>query len=174
MLNKITFLLQGISSVFILNNLERRKDKLKTQLVWIGAQKEPQITARTWRWVDGKLDSKIFTSWANYSHRQWDRLSVGIGPKERRWATRGEIWLTRFVVRQLSNNYRTITRHRVLFRKGDCAKKFVFRISSKELERFVLRRWANRVSCNHQNKLWSQVGSLYMYIRTAIKLSSDK
>jgi len=46
---------QGISSIFILNNLERRKDKLKTQLVWIGAQREPQATARTWRWVDGKL-----------------------------------------------------------------------------------------------------------------------
>lgn len=45
---------QGVSSVYILNNLERRKDKLKTQLVWIGAQKEPLITARTWRWVDGE------------------------------------------------------------------------------------------------------------------------
>lgn len=45
---------QGAASVYILNNLERRKDKLKTQLVWIGAQKEPLITARTWRWVDGE------------------------------------------------------------------------------------------------------------------------
>lgn len=46
--------IQGAASVYILNNLERRKDKLKTQLVWIGAQKEPLITARTWRWVDGE------------------------------------------------------------------------------------------------------------------------
>ncbi|XP_015517072.1 sushi, von Willebrand factor type A, EGF and pentraxin domain-containing protein 1 isoform X1 [Neodiprion lecontei] len=45
----------GASSNFILNNLERRKNKLKTQLVWIGAEKEPQIAARTWRWVDGEV-----------------------------------------------------------------------------------------------------------------------
>ena len=45
---------QGAAPVYILNNLERRKDKLKTQLVWIGAQKEPLVTARTWRWVDGE------------------------------------------------------------------------------------------------------------------------
>ena len=47
--------MQGISSTFILNNLERRKSKLKTQLVWIGAQKEPLITVRTWKWVDGEF-----------------------------------------------------------------------------------------------------------------------
>lgn len=28
---------------------------MKTQLVWIGAQKEPGITARTWKWVNGNL-----------------------------------------------------------------------------------------------------------------------
>ncbi|XP_029668396.1 sushi, von Willebrand factor type A, EGF and pentraxin domain-containing protein 1 [Formica exsecta] len=64
---------QGVSSIFILNNLERRKDKLKTQLVWIGAQKEPQITARTWRWVDGEIVQK--PSWGkdqpnNYNGEQ--------------------------------------------------------------------------------------------------------
>ncbi|GAB1862793.1 Sushi, von Willebrand factor type A, EGF and pentraxin domain-containing protein 1 [Camponotus japonicus] len=64
---------QGASSIFILNNLERRKDKLKTQLVWIGAQKEPQITARTWRWVDGEIVQK--PSWGkdqpnNYNGEQ--------------------------------------------------------------------------------------------------------
>ncbi|XP_008215827.1 sushi, von Willebrand factor type A, EGF and pentraxin domain-containing protein 1 [Nasonia vitripennis] len=49
---------KGISSTFILNNLERRKGKLKTQLVWIGAQKEPLITVRTWKWVDGEVIQK--------------------------------------------------------------------------------------------------------------------
>ncbi|XP_029047436.1 E-selectin isoform X3 [Osmia bicornis bicornis] len=64
---------KGASSVYILNNLERRKDKLKTQLVWIGAQKEPLITARTWRWVDGEIVQK--PSWGkdqpnNYNGEQ--------------------------------------------------------------------------------------------------------
>ncbi|KAF7988440.1 hypothetical protein HCN44_001013 [Aphidius gifuensis] len=64
---------KGISSTFILNNLERRKDKLKTQLVWVGAQKEPSITARTWRWVDGEVVLK--PSWGkdqpnNYNGEQ--------------------------------------------------------------------------------------------------------
>ncbi|XP_057333972.1 sushi, von Willebrand factor type A, EGF and pentraxin domain-containing protein 1 isoform X2 [Microplitis mediator] len=64
---------KGISSTFILNNLEKRKHKLKTQLVWIGAQKEPSITARTWRWVDGEIVQK--PSWGkdqpnNYNGEQ--------------------------------------------------------------------------------------------------------
>ncbi|CAD1479335.1 unnamed protein product, partial [Heterotrigona itama] len=64
---------QGAASVYILNNLERRKNKLKTQLVWIGAQKEPLITARTWRWVDGEIVQK--PSWGkdqpnNYNGEQ--------------------------------------------------------------------------------------------------------
>ncbi|XP_044588526.1 sushi, von Willebrand factor type A, EGF and pentraxin domain-containing protein 1 isoform X2 [Cotesia glomerata] len=64
---------KGVSSTFILNNLEKRKDKLKTQLVWIGAQKEPSITARTWRWVDGEIVQK--PSWGkdqpnNYNGEQ--------------------------------------------------------------------------------------------------------
>ncbi|KAJ8682121.1 hypothetical protein QAD02_017913 [Eretmocerus hayati] len=49
---------QGVATTFILNNLERRKSKLKTQLVWIGAQKEPLITVRTWKWVDGEVIQK--------------------------------------------------------------------------------------------------------------------
>ncbi|XP_063986412.1 sushi, von Willebrand factor type A, EGF and pentraxin domain-containing protein 1 [Diachasmimorpha longicaudata] len=64
---------KGIASTFILTNLERRKDKLKTQLVWIGAQKEASITARTWRWVDGETVHK--PSWGkdqpnNYNGEQ--------------------------------------------------------------------------------------------------------
>lgn len=49
--------LSPASTSFILAELERRKLQLKTQLVWIGAQKEPGVTSRTWRWVNGK---KIF------------------------------------------------------------------------------------------------------------------
>ncbi|XP_018565850.1 sushi, von Willebrand factor type A, EGF and pentraxin domain-containing protein 1 [Anoplophora glabripennis] len=40
---------------FIYAELERRKPNLKTQLVWIGAQKEPGLTSRTWKWVNGDL-----------------------------------------------------------------------------------------------------------------------
>lgn len=39
---------------FLYAELERRKPTLKTQLVWIGAQKEPGLTSRTWKWVNGK------------------------------------------------------------------------------------------------------------------------
>jgi len=45
---------KGATSHFLLNELERRKPKVKTHLVWIGAQKEPGVTSRTWRWVDGE------------------------------------------------------------------------------------------------------------------------
>lgn len=45
---------RGPASDYILTELERRKAELKTQLVWIGAQKEPGITSRTWKWVNGK------------------------------------------------------------------------------------------------------------------------
>jgi hypothetical protein len=46
--------LQGATSSFLLAELERRKPNLKTQLVWIGAQREPGFTSRTWRWVNGE------------------------------------------------------------------------------------------------------------------------
>ncbi|KAG7211173.1 hypothetical protein KM043_010494 [Ampulex compressa] len=64
---------KGISSTFILNNLDRRKERLKTQLVWIGAEKEPLITVRTWRWVNGEIVQK--PSWGkdqpnNYNGEQ--------------------------------------------------------------------------------------------------------
>lgn len=47
----------GSTSKFLITELERRKPQLKTQLVWIGAQKEPGITARTWKWVNGNVVS---------------------------------------------------------------------------------------------------------------------
>lgn len=47
--------LKGATSSFLLAELERRKPSLKTQLVWIGAQREPGFTSRTWRWVDGRV-----------------------------------------------------------------------------------------------------------------------
>lgn len=39
---------------FLISELERRKSNLTTQLVWIGAQKEPGVISRIWKWVDGK------------------------------------------------------------------------------------------------------------------------
>lgn len=44
---------RGATQDYILAELDRRKADLKTQLVWVGAQKEPGITARTWKWVNG-------------------------------------------------------------------------------------------------------------------------
>ncbi|KAM7347402.1 CUB and Sushi multiple domains furrowed [Cochliomyia hominivorax] len=46
---------RGAANDYILAELERRKSELKTQLVWIGAQKEPGITSRTWKWVNGEI-----------------------------------------------------------------------------------------------------------------------
>lgn len=51
---------KGVTTSFILAELERRKEKLKTQLVWIGAQKEPGVVVKTWKWVDGKCFYKFF------------------------------------------------------------------------------------------------------------------
>lgn len=44
---------RGATQDYIHAELDRRKSDLKTQLVWVGAQKEPGITARTWKWVNG-------------------------------------------------------------------------------------------------------------------------
>lgn len=46
---------RGPTQDYILSELDRRKPDLRTQLVWIGAQKEPGITSRTWKWVNGML-----------------------------------------------------------------------------------------------------------------------
>lgn len=51
---------RGATSQYILSELERRKSELKPQLVWIGAQKEPGITSRTWKWVNG-MNLYIYT-----------------------------------------------------------------------------------------------------------------
>lgn len=44
-----------LQMTFIQGELERWKTKLKTQLVWIGANKDPGLISRTWKWVNGKL-----------------------------------------------------------------------------------------------------------------------
>lgn len=48
---------RGPSQDYVLSELDRRKGELRTQLVWIGAQKEPGYTSRVWKWVNGKLIS---------------------------------------------------------------------------------------------------------------------
>lgn len=65
--------LMGVHNTFLLAELERRKSSLKTQLVWIGAQKEPGFTSRTWKWVNGDVIGK--PSWGkdqpnNYNGEQ--------------------------------------------------------------------------------------------------------
>lgn len=50
--------IRGATNDYIISELERRKTDLRTQLVWIGAQKEPGITARTWKWVNGKASTR--------------------------------------------------------------------------------------------------------------------
>lgn len=45
---------RGATQDYIFAELDRRKSDLKTQLVWIGAQKEPGITSRIWKWVNGE------------------------------------------------------------------------------------------------------------------------
>ncbi|XP_058127402.1 sushi, von Willebrand factor type A, EGF and pentraxin domain-containing protein 1 [Anopheles ziemanni] len=64
---------RGITTDYIISELERRKTDLRTQLVWIGAQKEPGITSRTWKWVNG--DTVIKPTWGkdqpnNYNGEQ--------------------------------------------------------------------------------------------------------
>lgn len=40
---------------FIASELERRKEALKSKLVWLGAQRDQGLRARTWHFVDGKF-----------------------------------------------------------------------------------------------------------------------
>lgn len=47
---------RGPSQDYVLSELDRRKGELRTQLVWIGAQKEPGYTSRVWKWVNGKYN----------------------------------------------------------------------------------------------------------------------
>lgn len=72
-------LVHGMSpaaTTFIYAELERRKTTLKTQLVWIGAQKEPGLTSRTWKWVNGMCclnnvsnSNGILISFLNYKYK---------------------------------------------------------------------------------------------------------
>lgn len=48
---------RGPSQDYVLSELDRRKGELRTQLVWIGAQKEPGFTSRVWKWVNGMYNS---------------------------------------------------------------------------------------------------------------------
>ncbi|XP_049300024.1 sushi, von Willebrand factor type A, EGF and pentraxin domain-containing protein 1 [Anopheles funestus] len=64
---------RGVTTDYIISELERRKTDLRTQLVWIGAQKEPGITSRTWKWVNG--DTVLKPTWGkdqpnNYNGEQ--------------------------------------------------------------------------------------------------------
>lgn len=51
---------RGTTKDYVLSELERRKGELRTQLVWIGAQKEPGYTSRTWKWVNGMICIPFF------------------------------------------------------------------------------------------------------------------
>lgn len=69
---------RGPAHDYILSELDRRKGELRTQLVWIGAQKEPGFTARVWKWVNGKCHY----DWATHkcllnhkSHLNMDHLN---------------------------------------------------------------------------------------------------
>lgn len=53
---------RGATKDYVLSELERRKGELRTQLVWIGAQKEPGYTSRTWKWVNGMIYTRFFFS----------------------------------------------------------------------------------------------------------------
>lgn len=57
---------KGITNAFIIAELERRKEKLKTQLVWIGAQKEPGLTSKIWKWINGK--ELYFFPYSNFKY----------------------------------------------------------------------------------------------------------
>uniref|UniRef100_A0A336K2F8 CSON012544 protein n=1 Tax=Culicoides sonorensis TaxID=179676 RepID=A0A336K2F8_CULSO len=64
---------KGAAKDYVLSELERRKTELKTQLVWIGAQKEPGLTNRLWKWVNG--DTVLKPTWGkdqpnNYNGEQ--------------------------------------------------------------------------------------------------------
>lgn len=62
---------RGPTKDYILSELERRKDELRTKLVWIGAQKEPGFTSRIWKWVNGNVKC-IFLISKQGDHRRRD------------------------------------------------------------------------------------------------------
>lgn len=50
-------------TAFLISELERRKSNLTTQLVWLGAQKEPGVISRTWKWVNGKYFCNVLCAY---------------------------------------------------------------------------------------------------------------
>ncbi|XP_076332272.1 CUB and sushi domain-containing protein 1-like [Tachypleus tridentatus] len=51
------WIVQSISNVthrFLSSELERLKDKLKSKLVWFGAQREPGVVSQKWHWVNNQ------------------------------------------------------------------------------------------------------------------------
>lgn len=72
---------RGPQKDYILSELERRKTELRTQLVWIGAQKEPGYTSRTWKWVNGthpifSMTLTDFSILINYKRRQRRKIKI--------------------------------------------------------------------------------------------------
>ncbi|XP_015909943.2 P-selectin isoform X1 [Parasteatoda tepidariorum] len=64
---------RDLSHHFIASELERRKDSLKSKLVWLGAQRDQGLRAKTWHWVDGSSVQQFL--WAedqpnNYNGQQ--------------------------------------------------------------------------------------------------------
>lgn len=45
---------EDLTHNFIASELERRKDQLKSKLVWLGAQRDSGLRAKTWHWVDNE------------------------------------------------------------------------------------------------------------------------
>ncbi|GBN01312.1 CUB and sushi domain-containing protein 1 [Araneus ventricosus] len=65
--------IKGLNHNFIASELERRKEAFKSKLVWLGAQRDQGIRARTWHWVDGSAVDQYL--WAedqpnNYNGQQ--------------------------------------------------------------------------------------------------------
>lgn len=70
----------------IQRELERKKNSMKTQMVWIGAKKDSSFTSRTWRWVTGEKVSR--PQWGrdqpnNYNGEQ--NCAVLDGGRDWRW-----------------------------------------------------------------------------------------
>lgn len=67
---------RGATSDYILSELERRKGDLRTQLVWIGVQKEPGFTSRTWKWVNGECHSEFNSIWSAFGNLNCVRRAI--------------------------------------------------------------------------------------------------
>ncbi|XP_066954773.1 P-selectin [Macrobrachium rosenbergii] len=82
-------LVHGVGKIthsFLASELDRVKDKMKTNLFWIGAQKEPSFISRTWKWIDGEVIES--PTWGrdqpnNYNGKQ--NCAVFDGGREWKW-----------------------------------------------------------------------------------------